>query len=184
VRVIAATNRDLEAAVSSGEFREDLYFRLNVVPITLPPLRDRRGDIPNLVEFFSRRSAMKNRVPQLKIDEETMRRIQSYEWRGNIRELENGIERATILGDPSLVAPSNLPALAAGGRAGDISDDLPAGVITLAEATSLAQREAIKRALRKSGGNKLEAAKILGISNKTLYNKINDLGITLSFEVN
>ncbi len=185
VRVIAATNRDLEAAVSDGEFREDLYFRLNVVPVTLPPLRERRGDIPKLVEFFGRRSASKNRVKPLNIDDETMGRIQSFEWRGNIRELENGIERATILGDPSLIAPSNLSTQDDGGsEAADISDDLPAGVITLSEATNLAQREAIKRALRKTGGNKLEAAKLLGISNKTLYNKLNDMDIKLSFEVN
>lgn len=178
VRVIAATNRDLEAAVADQEFREDLYYRLNVATIFLPPLRERRGDIPQLVQFFVRRLAAKNNLPPLEVDEGTMARIQSYEWRGNIRELENSIERATILGNAQLIAPTSIPT-AANGMAIEVEDlVLPETVVTLDDVTRYAQREAIVRALRRTGGNKQEAARLLGIANKTLYNKINDLGIT------
>jgi len=185
VRVIAATNRDLEAAVADNQFREDLYFRLNVVTILLPPLRERRGDIPELVKFFVARSAAKNNVAPVEITEETMGRIQSYEWRGNIRELENSVERATILSDPGLIAPSQIPAPAGRRESGPAPEPipLPEGDLTLAEATNLAQREAIVRALRKTGGNKAEASRMLGISNKTLYNKLSDLGIHVSVDV-
>ncbi|MCX7011047.1 MAG: sigma-54 dependent transcriptional regulator [Candidatus Sumerlaeota bacterium] len=186
VRVIAATNRDLEAAVADGEFREDLYFRLNVATIFLPPLRERRGDIPELARFFVARAAAKNNARPLEVPDDTMARIQSYEWRGNIRELENSIERATILGDPNLIAPSQIPA-AGGKREREAASAepiaLPDGILTLDEATAMAQREAIVRALRKTVGNKAEAARLLGISNKTLYNKLSDLDIKLSVDV-
>jgi DNA-binding NtrC family response regulator len=186
VRVIAATNRDLERGVSDGEFREDLYFRLNVAPVFLPPLRERRGDIPKLVEFFCARSAARNGTPLLDVPKETLERIQSYEWRGNIRELENGVERATILGDPDLIAPTSIPSPGDAPRAQAPpleSLGAPGETLTLADATNLAQREAIVRALRKTGGNRLEAARVLGISRKTLYNKIDTLSIEFNLDV-
>ena len=184
VRVIAATNRDLEAAVADGEFREDLYYRLNVATIFLPPLRERRSDIPQLVRFFVKRLSVKNNLPPLEVDEPTMARIQSFDWRGNIRELENSIERATILGDPRMIAPAQIPDP---GRVAAMPEGaeefvLPEGIMTLTDATNYAQREMILRALRTTNGNKQEAARLLGIANKTLYNKINDLGITVSVD--
>lgn len=183
VRVIAATNRDLEAAVADQEFREDLYYRLNVATIFLPPLRERRSDIPQLVRFFVKRLAVKNNLRPLEVDDPTMARIQSFEWRGNIRELENSIERATILGDPRLIAPAQIPDLPREVPAAELAElVLPEDVVTLDDATKYAQREAILRALRRTGGNKQEAARLLGIANKTLYNKINDLGITASVD--
>ncbi|OPZ04111.1 MAG: Nitrogen fixation protein VnfA [candidate division BRC1 bacterium ADurb.BinA364] len=183
VRVIAATNRDLEAMVASGEFREDLYYRLNVAPVLLPPLRERKGDIPPLVDFFVRRAAAKNNVPALQLSEADIARIQSYEWRGNIRELENAVERASVLRDSALIAPAPIHAGESAGGAALADFELPDNGMTLAEATNWAQREAIVRALRRTEGNKSEAAKQLGISVKTLYNKMSDLGIKLSLEV-
>ncbi len=183
VRVIAATNRDLEAAVADSEFREDLYYRLNVATVFLPPLRERRSDIPQLVRFFVKRVAVKNNLPPLDVDEATMARIQSFEWRGNIRELENSIERATILGDERLIAPAQIPdpeRVVPTRTAEEMN--LPEDLTTLNDAVNYAQREAILRALRRTNGNKQEAARLLGIANKTLYNKINDLGITTSVD--
>lgn len=164
-RVIAATNRDLEAGVRQGTFRQDLYFRLNVVQIKLPSLRERKGDIPLLVNSFLEKfsdSSGRTRT----ISEEAMTRLMAYEWPGNVRELENAIERAVALGSGPIVHVNDLPSSLHHGA----GDRLPVNdeVVPLEEL----ERRAILRALREVGGDKLAAARLLGIGKTTLYRKL------------
>jgi DNA-binding NtrC family response regulator len=164
VRVIAATNRDLEAAVRQGQFRQDLFFRLNVVQIKLPPLRERKSDIPLLVnaflEKFSEAGGMRA------ISEEAMARLIAYAWPGNIRELENAIERAVALGSGPILHVGDLPS----GLHYAVADRMPQAdeLMPLEEL----ERRAILRALREAGGDKLAAARLLGIGKTTLYRKL------------
>ena len=164
-RVIAATNRDLEAAIRTGSFRQDLYFRLNVVQIKLPPLRDRRTDIPLLVNAFLEKFCDPAR-PIHTISEDAMRRIMAYDWPGNIRELENAIERAVALGTGPILHVGDLP-----------SSLQYASVEKLPENDELVplealERRAILRALRETAGDKMAAARLLGIGKTTLYRKL------------
>jgi Nif-specific regulatory protein len=156
VRVVAATNMDLRKAVERGTFREDLYFRLNVVPLELPPLRARKEDILPLAEYFAA-----GRIK--KISAQAQRLLLSYQWPGNVRELKNCIERAVVMGDGEMVQPEDLPHYVRGGRQ-TIPEPLD----------SLKRFEAahITRVLRSTGWRKSEAAKMLGISRQTLDNKI------------
>jgi Nif-specific regulatory protein len=156
VRVIAATNRDLKKAVEKEEFREDLYFRLNVVPLELPPLRDRKKDIIPLAEYFAA-----GRVK--KISAQGQHLLQSYKWPGNVRELKNCIERAVIMGDGEMIQPEDLPyPIRRGGQV--IPEPL--------ESLERLEADHITRVLRNTGWRKSEAAKMLGISRQTLDNKI------------
>jgi DNA-binding NtrC family response regulator len=165
VRVIAATNRDLDAAVRADKFRQDLFFRLNVVQIKLPPLRERRMDIPLLVQYFLEKFAEEGR-PARTISEDGMARLMTYEWPGNVRELENAIERAVALGSGPILHAGDLPSNLQYGS----TEHLPANdeVIPLEEL----ERRAILRALRESGEDKLVAARLLGIGKTTLYRKL------------
>lgn len=164
-RVIAATNRDLEAAIRTGTFRQDLYFRLNVVQIKLPPLRDRKGDIPLLVNLFLEKFSDPSR-PINTISEDAMRRIMAYDWPGNIRELENAIERAVALGSGPILhlddLPSNLQYTTAE-QVSEVGELLPLEIL---------ERRAIFRALQETAGDKLAAARLLGIGKTTLYRKL------------
>jgi len=165
-RVIAATNRDLEAAIRTGCFRQDLYFRLNVVQIKLPPLRDRKADIPLLVNAFLEKFSDPAR-PIHTISEDAMRRIMAYDWPGNIRELENAIERAAALGSGPILhvgdLPSNLQYTASAEKLSDVDELVPLDTL---------ERRAIFRALRETSGDKLAAARLLGIGKTTLYRKL------------
>jgi len=165
-RVIAATNRDLEAGIRTGNFRQDLYFRLNVVQIKLPPLRDRKADIPLLVNSFLEKFSDPARPTQI-ISEDAMRRIMAYDWPGNIRELENAIERAVALGSGPILhvgdLPSNLQYTASAEKLPDTDELVPLEAL---------ERRAIFRALRETSGDKLAAARILGIGKTTLYRKL------------
>jgi DNA-binding NtrC family response regulator len=166
-RVIAATNRDLEAAIRTGEFRQDLYFRLNVVQIKLPPLRDRRVDIPVLVNAFLEKFSDPAR-PIRTISEDAMRRIMAYDWPGNIRELENAIERAVALGSGPILHVGDLPSnlqYASIEKLPENDDVVP--LVAL-------ERRAIFRALRETSGDKLAAARLLGIGKTTLYRKLKE----------
>ncbi len=207
VRVIAATNRNLEEMVKLKLFREDLYYRLNVIPIQLPPLRERVEDIPHLVEHFLNKFARRHHIPKLQLTGEQMTRLQSYPWPGNIRELQNAIEKATVLQDIGALmasvssAPAYVPAPAAGSswagadRIGMQTVTLPKEgeyklslgeekeIRPLAEVAADAQRAAVIRALKLCRGNKSEAAKRLAVSYKTLFNKIDDLNIQISTSV-
>jgi DNA-binding NtrC family response regulator len=164
-RVIAATNRDLESLILTGGFRQDLYFRLNVVQIKMPPLRERRTDIPLLVFSFLEKFCDPAR-PALTISEDAIRRIMAYDWPGNIRELENAIARAVALGSGPILQVGDLPSnlqYASG-------DTLPES-IEVATLEAL-ERRAIFRALRETNGDKLAAARLLGIGKTTLYRKL------------
>jgi DNA-binding NtrC family response regulator len=166
VRIIAATNRDLEAAVREGSFRQDLFFRLNVVQIKLPPLRERKSDIPLLVQAFLDKFADPGR-PTPVLADDAIARLTAYDWPGNIRELENAIERAVALGSGPILhsgdLPSNLQYAIPGERIPS-----PDELTTLEEM----ERRAILRALRETNGDKLVAARLLGIGKTTLYRKL------------
>ncbi|HWG59835.1 MAG TPA: sigma-54 dependent transcriptional regulator [Candidatus Acidoferrales bacterium] len=167
-RVIAATNRDLETAVRQGGFRQDLFFRLNVVQIKLPPLRERKSDIPILVNAFLEKFGESGGVRT--ISEDAMARLIAYDWPGNVRELENAIERAVALGSGPILHVGDLPSNLQYGSSARLpqADEL----LPLEEL----ERRAILRALREAGGDKLAAARLLGIGKTTLYRKLKQYG--------
>lgn len=179
VRVVAASNRDLEAAVADKSFREDLYYRLNVFPIRLPPLRERRGDIPALADYFIAKYSRELGCPNASLSAEALDILERQQWKGNVRELENAIERALILCDGGAILPEHLAVCGA-----DYSETALRGMPmdgTLDDAVSYALRrvetERIRRALAATGGNKTRATEILSVSYKTLLTKIKDYGI-------
>jgi DNA-binding NtrC family response regulator len=167
VRVIAATHRDLDAAVRTGGFRQDLFFRLNVVQIKLPPLRERKNDIPLLVTAFLEKFSDPDRPPRT-IAEDAMRRLLAYDWPGNVRELENAIERAVALGSGPILHAGDLPSSLQYGTGERVPVPVNDEVLPLEEM----ERRAILRALRESSGDKLAAARLLGIGKTTLYRKL------------
>ncbi len=166
VRVIAATNRDLHKMVEEGKFREDLWFRLNVVRIVIPPLRDRRGDVPLLARFFLNKYNSLYNV-DVKLTESGIKALQEYTWPGNVRQLQHLIERLTIL------APNNRIDHEAVNDALLAMESREKPVETLAAA----EEEQIRRVLAATGGNKSRAAQILGIERKTLYRKLEKMGL-------
>ncbi len=169
-RVVAATNRDLEEAVRAGDFREDLYYRINVFPIFLPPLRERKEDIPPLVRFFLKKLGKSN----LKIDPLFLQKLEAYTWPGNVRELENVIERAVILSDGKTLSPEELPPhlqSTAPSKARPL--DIPEAALELEEV----EKSLIRKALEKSAGNKTHAAQLLGITRRKLYSMMERFGI-------
>jgi two-component system, NtrC family, response regulator AtoC len=174
VRVMAATNRDLEAAYKAGTFRKDLYFRLNVVTVHLPTLRDRRSDIPDLAQWFLSRYAP---TQPIKITTAAMKCLRAYDWPGNVRELENCVERAVALGDQQVIDVSDLPpgiqSLSASG------DCLAQGFAPLTDSTDLEdiERVTIERVFEQVNGDKTLAGQLLGISRATLYRKLKRYGI-------
>ena len=192
VRVIAATNRDLAAAVAAGDFRHDLYYRLNVFPIALPPLRERVEDIPLLVHYFVARCAQRIGRTVTHVSNDAMRRLLAYGWPGNVRELENVVERAVILSpDRDLLVPSELlaaPPLTAAASLGMPAAAPPRPYDGAAEPTSMVgiEREHIARVLKQTGW-RIEgprgAASVLGINPSTLRSRIKKLGIRRSEEV-
>jgi DNA-binding NtrC family response regulator len=165
VRVIAATNRDLDSAVRNNAFRQDLYFRLNVLQVKLPPLRDRKSDIPFLVATFLEKFSDLQR-PVRTIAEDAMRRLMAYDWPGNVRELENAIERAVAIGSGPILHLGDLPS-----NLQYRSDEKPLEVDEVLPLEDL-ERRAIFRALHETGGDKLAAARLLGIGKTTLYRKL------------
>lgn len=165
VRIVAATNRDLDLATKNGAFRQDLYFRLNVVQIKLPPLRERKSDIPLLVTAFLEKFSADSDIPR-EMTEDAMRRLMAYDWPGNVRELENAIERAVALGSGPFVSVHDLPS----SLQYPTNDRLPAKeeLMPLDEL----ERRAILSTLRQTGGDKQAAARALGIGKTTLYRKL------------
>jgi DNA-binding NtrC family response regulator len=164
-RIIAATNHDLETKVRQGQFRQDLYFRLNVVQIKLPPLRERKSDIPLLVNAFLEKFSDANNSIRT-ISEEAMARLLAYDWPGNVRELENAVERAVALGSGPILHVGDLPSnlqYGTGDRMPQSDELLPLEEL---------ERRAIFRALRDASGDKLAAARLLGIGKTTLYRKL------------
>jgi len=177
VRVVAATNKDLQAAVAGQTFREDLYYRLNVFPIVIPPLRDRREDIPLLVEYFLAMYSRELKREGLTVSPEAMAMMRAHPWTGNVRELQNGIERAVILCDGLVILPEHI-ALRRLVRS-RTEDLMPTGSLHEAGAAAARAVEArmIEQALRDTGGNKSKAAEILKVSYKTLLTKVKDYGL-------
>jgi two-component system response regulator HydG len=165
VRIIAATNRDLDLAIKNGTFRQDLYFRLNVVQIKLPPLRERKSDIPLLVISFLEKFSQSQQTSR-EISEEAMRQLIAYDWPGNVRELENAIERSVALGSGPILHVADLPT----NLQYPTTERLPEKneLVPLDEL----ERRAILRTLRETAGDKLAAARILGIGKTTLYRKL------------
>ncbi len=178
VRVIATTNRDLEALVRAGSFREDLYYRLNVIRLTIPPLRERVDDIPLLVDLFCRRYGREFRRDNVPCSAEALARLRRHHWPGNVRELENTIQRAVALCAGSVIQAEDLllvtaPVSAEAPSSPSPSQGIPAGFTTMREM----ERELIRKTLEETGGNRTRSAKVLGISLRTLRNKLNEFGL-------
>ena len=169
VRIIAATNRDLKSEVEAVRFRDDLYYRLNVFEIFIPPLRKRLEDLPGLVEHLIHRHNSEMKANYKGVDSATMRILMSLPWKGNIRELDNVLERAMILGDGEWISPADLPGQQAEGDFG--AED------NLTKAVELYEKSHIERTLGKAAGDKIRAAELLGLSLSTLYRKLEKLGI-------
>ena len=173
VRIIAATNRDLGTAIREGHFREDLYYRLNVVPLTLPPLRERKEDIPGLANYFLRRSALETKKNFTGVTEEALQKLIAYAWPGNVRELANVIESAVVLGQGPELTPHDLPA--------KIVATMPKtlrGSFTYHGAIDDYRRELIAKTLAQTQGNRAAAAKILGLQRTYLSRLIKALRVS------
>jgi len=179
IRIIAASNKNLEASVSGKTFREDLYYRLSVFPLTIPPLRERREDIPALVEHFIVKFSLEMNIPQKSISQDAMDLLKSYSWKGNVRELENVIERALILCDGDTITEKELRLNPSGyGDSGLETVPLDGTLDDSAKAAlRIVESKRIRKALEDTGGNKSRAAELLKVSYKTLLTKIKDYRI-------
>jgi two-component system NtrC family response regulator len=178
VRIIAATHRNLQAMVSEGKFREDLYYRLVVVPITLPPLRDRASDIPELVEHFFAKCRAKHRRPELTMPAGMMQYFTLYGWPGNIRQLENAVERTVLLTRTDEVTPSDLPDFLHVENSQTAACGTPLTVLP-EQGISLEnlQKQIILHALRKFGGNQTRAARYLSLSRRSFGYRLEKYGV-------
>ncbi len=175
VRVIAATNKNLMSMVEEGKFREDLFYRLQVIPIELPPLRERKEDIPMLIEhFLEKKSRQLNKKPP-RINEMALKELTNYYWPGNVRELENLMERAVVLCEGEEIGLKDLPVLIGDPNRSSLS--LSREDLSLDEALEDLERQLIGRALEKAKGVKTEAAKILGLKTSALYYKLEKYGM-------
>jgi DNA-binding NtrC family response regulator len=193
VRIIAATHRDLEAMVASGEFREDLFYRLAVVPITIPPLRERAGDIARLARHFVADFAKNNARPVLRVDDDAVARLAEQAWPGNVRQLQNFIERLVVLAEqdairladvereltrvPGVAAKARADARASSSSSADANADADAGALSLDTRRRETEREALMKALAHAGNNRTRAARLLEVSRRTLYNKLKEHGL-------
>jgi two-component system response regulator AtoC len=181
VRFVAATHQKLEALVARGEFREDLFYRLNVIPLEVPPLRDRREDIPLLVERFAKTTAAANGRPGATFAREAVELFAAQPWPGNVRQLENMVERLVVLSDDVSIEKSAVArelereALRERSARGSDADDGPPSALGVQRRE--AEREAILDALARAGNNRSLAARLLGVSRRTLYNKLEEMGV-------
>jgi transcriptional regulator with GAF, ATPase, and Fis domain len=174
VRVVAATNRDLAADVRAGRFRADLYFRLNVFPIAIPPLRSRKDDLPALVETIARKLGARLGTAPKAVDEDALLYLKAYDWPGNVRELENVLERATILADGPTIGVADLPPFQVASEA-EASGD--AGATPLKQRVEAFERGLIADALQRADNNQSEAARLLRVSRATLQYKMKTYGL-------
>ncbi|HET9792815.1 MAG TPA: sigma 54-interacting transcriptional regulator [Thermoanaerobaculia bacterium] len=170
VRFVAATNRDLEAATREGSFRRDLFYRLNVVAIRLPPLRERRDDVPLLARFFAARFAEKSGKPPRGLSPDAQKALMRYDWPGNVRELANAIERAIVLGEGDAIRVEDLPESVLESSAGEASGEYHALVAS-------AKRDLVRKAIDDAGGNVSEAARRLGLHPNYLFRLVKNLGV-------
>jgi two-component system response regulator HydG len=178
VRILAATNRHLQDDVADGKFREDLFYRLNVVSLNVPALRDRRDDIPLLAQHFLEKYADKNRKTVNRFTPRAMDMLIKYDWPGNVRELENAVERAVILLTGDHISEKELP-MTLSSQATEATEDRLLSPLAAADPRPLeeVEKEAILAALAAVGGNKSEAARRLGITRKTLHQKLKRYGV-------
>jgi len=179
VRIVAASNKDLDKAVEDKSFREDLYYRLNVFPVKIPPLKERKEDIPLLVEYFINKYCLELKTSQKSISKDALDILMNYHWKGNVRELENTLERAIILCDGDSITTEHIALT-------QRSEPVSAEQLSLSEATledvakralKIAETQRIVEALRQTKGNKSKASELLRVSYKTLLTKIKEYGI-------
>jgi len=178
VRVIAATNKDLEVEIESGTFREDLYFRLNVIPMRVPPLRERVEDIPELVEEFLKEFLRNTNMEPKKISEEAINSLKKYDWPGNVRELKNLVERLMIMTPGEVIQAKNIPAPFNGST--DTGEGFESAFVvdTLKAARSKFERVFIENKLKEFAGNISQTAEAIGIERSNLHKKIKAYGLT------
>jgi two-component system, NtrC family, response regulator HydG len=176
VRVISATHRDIKKEVEAGRFREDLFYRLHVVPCNVPPLRDRREDIPLLVTHFIEKLAPRTNAEVTGIDDAALARLCAHPWPGNVRELENAIEQSLVFASGNRIGVGALPAFLREG-ASESTLAVPSGNMSLPEVLEDLERQLIQRAYDKTGGVKTETARLLGIKTSALYYKLEKYGI-------
>jgi DNA-binding NtrC family response regulator len=178
VRVVAATNADLEQRVADGKFREDLFYRLCVIRIHVPPLRDRREEIPHLSTFFLREASERLGKPGVRLTAETLDLFDSFTWPGNVRQLRNEVQRAVAMASPGgAITPDLLsPVFAAAVEPG--ASRIPLRRTSMADAVERLEREMIEGALQKSSGNISETARLLGLTRRGLYLKMQRLGVS------
>lgn len=165
VRIITATNKDIETLVEKGEFREDLYYRLNVIPIYIPPLRERKEDIPILAEFFIEKISKRLNIKKKELSRESIEKFIEYDWKGNVRELENLIERMIVLEDSDIIDMDSIPKMS---KKSEMLNTLNLEML---------EKQAILKALKHSKGKKKKAAQLLGVHPSTLYRKLTKLNI-------
>jgi two-component system response regulator AtoC len=177
VRIITATHRDLQAETKAGRFREDLFYRLNVLPIHCPPLRERRDDIPLLIDHFVAKNNTRLGTSIRGLDTETRRLLYEYAWPGNVRELENTIERAMVLSEGEQIVAADLPERIREAR-DPVQVQLASGELSVKKTTRIIEEILIRRALQKTKGNRTRAAEVLEISHRALLYKIKDYQIT------
>ncbi|MDQ3301279.1 MAG: sigma 54-interacting transcriptional regulator, partial [Myxococcota bacterium] len=175
VRIVAATLRDLSEDVASGRFREDLYYRLNVVPVRIPPLRERSEDIPELARFFARKTSARHQLGPIELTDAVIDTLRRQPWPGNVRELENVIERALVLADGPEVDLAFLGTVMNVATRTGASDG---GALSIKKATRELEQDLIRRALGVTGGNRTNAAKLLEISHRALLYKMKEYGIS------
>jgi transcriptional regulator with PAS, ATPase and Fis domain len=176
-RIIAATNKNLKAEVQAGRFREDLYFRLNVIPIHLPPLRQRREDILPLAEFFLQRHCQRHRRPLPALSPGARRLLLDYEWPGNVRELEHEMERVLTLGEPGEAVSPELLSEEVRGIDEPIRDELPGSDGTLKGRMEQVERRFLEEALGQNNWNQTRTAEVLGLTRQGLIKKLQRYGI-------
>ncbi|MFQ5676257.1 MAG: sigma 54-interacting transcriptional regulator, partial [bacterium] len=173
-RIIAATNKDLQAEIKKGAFREDLYYRLHIIPIYLPPLRERKEDIPLLADHFIEKIARNLNRPTLRITKQAIEQLRSYNWPGNIREFENVLERAAVLCEEASIHPSDLPLFSQ--RSPEFTqtstDDL-----NLTQTLEATEKRLLEEALERTHGVKTATARMLGIKTSSLYYKLEKYGL-------
>lgn len=183
VRIIAATHKDIKAAVKNGSFRDDLYYRLNVIPVALPPLRHRKEDIPLLAESFRKKFAQANHSPVVGFTSRALVKLISMPWEGNVRELENSIERAVVLCQGTFIDADDFPEVPESGP----SEIFPKSLFTEDSShfptVEEFEKKYIQFILAKSGGKKEKAAQILGLNRRTLYRKEREYGFTCPSEL-
>ncbi|MCF8062843.1 MAG: sigma-54 dependent transcriptional regulator, partial [Deltaproteobacteria bacterium] len=179
VRILAATNKDPDKLVEEGSFREDLYYRLKVIPVSLPPLRDRRSDIPLLAHHFLENIAKTKRKKVMSLTKDVMKALVNYDWPGNVRELENIIERMVILAEGENITMDDIPEKIARKQAFDLDEEgfIPEEGLSLSSAVNDYERQLILHALEKAGWVKNRAAKLLKMNRTTLVEKIKKQGI-------